>query len=162
MKISLLLSGLIICGLLLTSCKNDPQENDDEKVSETSLEPAEPTRGDMRNAVRKNLKEGQQIFEGDFVYLSDAAVLTTGRDIYAVQIDDMMHELDGIAQPLKTEDYDMTNVLIVGRKIRNPLLDEIGEGWPEMVIIDSIIDVKKAKRSTVISGSSKTKTPAGA
>lgn len=84
-------------------------------------------------------KEPQgEIFKGEFVYLADAAVLQTQEDIYAVIIDDKMHELDEMVKKYKLEDTDMVPVEIRGIKTQKP---EGEEGWEYRIQITEIINV---------------------
>jgi len=84
-------------------------------------------------------KEPQgEIFKGEFVYLADAAVLQTEDDIYAVIIDDKMHELDEMVKKYKQEDTDMVPVEIRGIKTQKP---EGEEGWEYRIQITEIINV---------------------
>ena len=75
---------------------------------------------------------------GDFIYHSDAAVLQTQNNIYAVVIDDNMHKLNARVKPYKKENTDMIPVTVRVKKFPKP---EGEEGWPFRVEIKEIIDV---------------------
>ncbi|MGJ8683121.1 MAG: component of SufBCD complex [Nonlabens sp.] len=124
---------LVLCFIAIATiaCKN--QEN-----------PADVAEGTATVAEDKNT------FKGEFIYLADAAVLTTKNEIYAVRIDDKMKELNDLAVPLKQTEFDMVNVIIKGEVVPNPLKQETGEGWNEMVIIKEILEVTPASSAAVV------------
>ncbi len=74
-------------------------------------------------------------FFGEFLYLSDAAVLNTGTEIYGVIIDEKMHELHEFCLPLKRDDFDMVPVYIKGIVQDKPPGEE---GWEKRIKITSI------------------------
>lgn len=122
--------------LSVASCKNESQSNRETLVTKEVEEEALP--------------KGEQIYKGEFIYLSDAAVLTTRNEIYAVEINDKMHELNEVATALKKTEFDMVNVVIHGTIQPNPLKSELGEGWDQMVSITKIIEVTPATSANVI------------
>lgn len=111
----------------------------DQKDPVDVLEPSIVTEVDDKNT-----------FRGEFIYYSDAAVLTTKNEIYAVRIDEKMHELNELAIPLKKTSFDMVNVVLKGEIVPNPLKQETGEGWDEMVIIKEIKEVTPASSAAVV------------
>lgn len=96
--------------------------------------------------------DNKTTFKGEFIFASDAAVLTTKSEMYAVRIDDKMHELESLAQPLKKSEYDMVNVILKGELIPNPLKVETGEGWDQMIIIEDILEITPATSIITING----------
>ena len=74
------------------------------------------------------------MFNGEFLYLSDAAVLNTGSEIYGVVIDEKMHALNELCSTLKRDEYDMIQVYIKGIVTDNPEED----GWEKIIRITSI------------------------
>lgn len=124
---------LSILILSVLSCKNN-NKSADEVV-------------DVQEEV---LPDGQQLYRGEFIFLKDAAVLTARNEIYAVEIDDKMYELDKVAQALKQTEFDMVNVVIHGTVKPNPLKVTTGEGWEQMITIKKIIEVTPAKSANVI------------
>ncbi len=94
--------------------------------------------------------EDENTFKGEFVYLEDAAVLTTKNEIYAVRIDSKMEELNALAVPLKKTQFDMVNVIVKGELVPNPLKQETGEGWDQMMIINEILEVTPATSAAVV------------
>lgn len=79
-----------------------------------------------------------EIIKGDFVYSADAAVLHTEKEIYAVIIDEKMHELDNRVKVYKKEHTDMVPVEIRAIKTHKP---EGEEGWEYRLQITEIINV---------------------
>ena len=73
-------------------------------------------------------------FFGEFLYLSDAAVLNTGTEIYGVVIDDKMQELHELCTPIKRDEYDMISVFIKGIVEDNTA----EEGWEKLIRITDI------------------------
>ncbi|WP_213524247.1 component of SufBCD complex [Nonlabens sp.] len=127
MKRLFILSFLV---LSVVSCKNDKEATPDTPI--------------VQKATPEVLPEGQQVYRGEFIFLTDAAVLTTKNEIYAVAIDDKMKELDKAAQALKKTEFDMVNVVIHATVKPNPIKAELGEGWDEMLTITKIIEVTPA------------------
>jgi hypothetical protein len=133
MKRLFILSFLV---LSVVSCKNDKDSTEETLV--------------VKEMTTEVLPEGQQVYRGEFIFIEDAAVLTTRNKIYAVAIDDKMKELDQVAKALKKTKFDMVNVVIHGTVKPNPIKAEIGEGWDEMVTITKIIEVTPATSADVI------------
>ncbi|MFT4838106.1 MAG: hypothetical protein ACJAWA_000335 [Nonlabens sp.] len=133
------MNRLIILSFLLlsvVSCKNDK-----ESTEETTV---------VKKITAEVLPEGQLVYRGEFIFIEDAAVLTTRNEIYAIAIDDKMKELDKVAKALKKTKFDMVNVVIHGTVKPNPIKVKIGEGWDEMVTITKIIEVTPATSADVI------------
>ena len=117
---------LILIVLLAVSCKNETATTPETIVGEDGIE----------KTVKQN--DGLTLLKGQFLYLADAAVLQTHREIYGVVIDEKMHELNEKAQPFKVEDYDWVNVEIRGKISRKP---EGEEGWDFRIKIEEILNV---------------------
>ena len=81
----------------------------------------------------KKSTENPQFF-GEFLYLSDAAVLNTGTEIYGVVIDEKMQELYDLCTRVKRDDYDMIPVYIKGIVEDNTA----EEGWDKLIRITDI------------------------
>lgn len=127
---------VIICGLLLiTSCKNETTEY---KQTDTVNESVD---AEGRTAKQS---DGLTLLKGDFLYMADAAVLQTHREIYAVVIDDKMHELNDQVKKYKQEDTDMVPVEIRGEIKPKP---EGEEGWDYRVTIKEILNVTEPQYS---------------
>jgi methyl coenzyme M reductase subunit D len=132
----LIIKRLFILSLLLvivSSCKNNNNSVDETVEIQEEI-----------------LPDGQQVYRGEFIFLKDAAVLTTSKEIFAVEMDDKMHELDKVAQALKKTEFDMVNVIIHGTVQPNPMKVKTGEGWEQMISIKKIIEVTPAKSANVI------------
>jgi hypothetical protein len=83
--------------------------------------------------IPKKSTENPQFF-GEFLYLSDAAVLNTGTEIYGVIIDEKMQELHDLCTPVKRNEYDMIPVYIKGIVKDNTA----EEGWDKLIRITDI------------------------
>lgn len=119
-------SILLLIVLLAVSCKNETTASPKTVVGDDGIE----------KTVKQN--DGLTLLKGQFLYLADAAVLQTHREIYGVEIDEKMHQLNEKAKPFKAEDYDWVNVEIRGRISRKP---EGEEGWDFRVKIEEILNV---------------------
>ena len=125
-KILLLLLGVIV----LTNCKNDSKE-ENIKTSTETIDVDSPERTEKQS-------DGLTMLKGDFVYYADAAVLQTHKEVYAVVIDDKMHELDELAKKYKKQPTDYVTVVIRGKITPKP---EGEEGWPFRVEIKEVVDI---------------------
>ena len=125
-KILLLLLGVIV----LTNCKNDSKE-ENVKTSTETIDVDSPERTEKQS-------DGLTMLKGDFVYYADAAVLQTHKEVYAVVIDDKMHELDELAKKYKKQPTDYVTVVIRGKITPKP---EGEEGWPFRVEIKEVVDI---------------------
>ncbi|OAB80078.1 hypothetical protein [Cochleicola gelatinilyticus] len=81
------------------------------------------------------------IYEGEFIYIADGAVLKGTDFIYGVTLDDKAAALAEEVNPVKENDFDMVPVTIKGKLGENPLFTETGEGWPEILTITEIVSV---------------------
>lgn len=138
-KILLLLLSVIV----LSNCKNDSKtENTTKSIDVDSPEKTEKQ------------SDGLTLLRGEFVYYADAAVLQTHREVYAVMIDDKMHELDKMAQAYKKDPTDYVTVEIRGKITPKP---ENEEGWPYRVAIKEIlkVDASDPESNTVVKLESK-------
>ena len=128
-KILLLLLGVIV----LTNCKNDSKE-ENVKTSTETIDVDSPERTEKQS-------DGLTMLKGDFVYYADAAVLQTHKEVYAVVIDDKMHELDELAKKYKKQPTDYVTVVIRGKITPKP---EGEEGWPFRVEIKEVVGIEAA------------------
>ena len=85
----------------LMSCKNDAKS-----------EQKEGTISSNNDERTEKQSDGLTLLKGEFIYYADAAVLQTHNEMYAVIIDEKMHELNEQAIKLKTADTDMVPVEI--------------------------------------------------
>ena len=123
--------SIVICVFVLLACKNEAKSTE----NDTQMEPVESTETKGRTAKQS---DGLTLLKGDFLYMADAAVLQTHREIYAVVIDDKMHELNNKVKKYKKEDTDMVPVEIRGEIKPKP---EGEEGWDYRVSIKEILNV---------------------
>ena len=77
-------------------------------------------------------------FEGEFIYIADAAVLKGGNFIYGVNLDDVAMELAAQVKPVKKDEMDMVPVVVKGT-LKNKAEGE--EGWDEIITITEIVSV---------------------
>lgn len=119
---------LVALALLIFSCKNT-EEKDPKLVSnETS---------DSKITV----------YQGEFIYLADAAVLKGSNFIYGVALDEMSEELAKQVETVKKEEFDMVPVIVKGIVSKKP---EGQEGWDEILTIKEILSVSKTPSKTDI------------
>ena len=126
---------ILITITAFTACKNDAK-----------TEPQEVTTDASQQRTEKQ-SDGLTLLKGEFIYYADAAVLQTHREMYAVIIDDKMHELDNMAKPFKKEATDFVQVEIRGKITPKP---ENEEGWDYRVEIKEILNVKAAEKSNEV------------
>lgn len=88
--------------------------------------------------------DGLTLLKGDFLYIADAAVLQTHREVYGVIIDEKMEELNEQAKLLKDTEFDWVKVEIRGEISQKP---EKEEGWDNRVAIKEILNVTKGENS---------------
>ncbi|WP_053991893.1 hypothetical protein [Mangrovimonas sp. TPBH4] len=118
---------LCIAGLAL-SCKNESK-------------PVEVTEDAVIETAQKN--DGYVEMTGEFVYYADAAVLHTPSEVYAVVINEKMHELDDMAKAYKVEPTDYVTVQVRGVITPKP---EGEEGWDNRFDIKEIIKVMASNK----------------
>ena len=123
-KRQLLIAALVTLSLVLTNCNGTGEKNIEE--------------------VEANLPTGVEVYRGDFIYLADAAVLTTQSEIYGVRIDEKMHDLDKAAQEHKKQSTDFVAVVVTAKKFPK---DPGTEGWPFILEIQEIVDVAPTDNS---------------
>lgn len=116
---------VFVSASLFVSCKNETKE--DKNPTETST------------SKPYDQNDGLITVKGDFIFLQDAAVLQTKKEIYGVVIDKKMHELDAQIKSFKNEVTDMVPVTVRVKKFPKP---EGEEGWPFRVEIKEIIEVE--------------------
>lgn len=115
---------LLFAVIIFVGCKNNTK-------TESAVE-------DLEKTEKQN--DGLTLLKGEFIYFADAAVLQTHQDIYAVIINEKMHELNKLVQEYKTETTDMIPVEIRGKISPKP---ENEEGWNFRVEIKEILNVSK-------------------
>jgi len=118
---------LITLTLITFSCKNK-EENKELETVKTEV---------PETSINKAVK----IYNGDFMYLADAAVLKGKDFIYAVELDKKMQELADRVRPVKQSDFDMVPVAVKGFLSPKAAGEE---GWDEVLTITEIVMVGKA------------------
>lgn len=118
---------LTLCFSVLLNCKNDKKQEIEKEVITAD--------GQEKTAKQS---DGLTLLKGEFIYYADAAVLQTHAEVYAVVIDDKMHELNKKVEPFKKEATDMVPVEIRGKITPKP---DDEEGWPYRVEIKEILTV---------------------
>ena len=125
---------LALCILVIISaCKKEANSTGNQQTTEI----------DSLGRTAKQL-DGLTLLKGEFLYLADAAVLQTHREVYAVVIDEKMEELNDMVKPYKKEDTDMIPVEIRAKITPKPA-DE--EGWPYRIEIKEILAVSEPDES---------------
>ncbi|NJW52913.1 hypothetical protein [Salinimicrobium oceani] len=82
-------------------------------------------------------KDSIPTITGEFIFLSDAAVLKGKNFIYGVQIDSISKRLADSVAPLKRDEFHMIPVTVKGKIINN----SGREGWEELVVIKEILEI---------------------
>ena len=113
---------ILIFTLLLSACGEEPQED---------LKPTEPV------AVQDSL----DVVSGEFIYLSDAAVLKGEDFIYGVHMDSISLSLAEKVEKYKKEGFDMVPVVVKGKIVTNPK----NKGWDEIIEIREVLKVQEEK-----------------
>lgn len=105
---------ILICVLaIITSCAEKVEQNKNEETSRT--------------------------LEGEFIFLTDAAVLKSRTALYGVKLDDKMYELANMIKPLQRDTFDMVPVTL---RATVAAKEQGKEGWDSIVTIKEIIEVK--------------------
>jgi len=126
---------ILISVTTFIACKNEAKSESTEETTDTSEERTE-----------KQI-DGLTLLKGEFIYYADAAVLQTHKQMYAVVIDEKMHELNNMAKAFKNEMTDFVQVEIRGKITPKP---ENEEGWDYRVEIKEILNVKAAEESSEV------------
>ena len=117
---------VLALSLIVVSCKNN-----EEKQSESTDEATQIVTGEDINI--KNYK-------GEFLYLTDGAVLKGSSFIYGVILNEKAKELAERVKPVKVDSFDMVPVFVKGSVSKKAAE---AEGWEEIITIVEIINVGK-------------------
>ncbi|MBT8270598.1 MAG: hypothetical protein HKO90_04265 [Flavobacteriaceae bacterium] len=139
MKVLKYISIFSCLTFMMLSCKNESKNKQKDPAENVSVKTIE---GEDRTVKQS---DGLTLLKGDFLFLADAAVLQTHREIYGVVIDEKMHELDDMVSKYKTADTDMVPVEIRGKISQKPQNEE---GWPYRVEIKEILKVSAPDPNT--------------
>lgn len=122
-------SILVLCCtivLMLMSCKSD------------------------KNSEKTNFKQNDSLIKadeyptltGEFIHVDTAAVLKVKNKLYGVKMDDIAKSVIKEAENIKTDDYDVINVIIKAEI--NP--NNETEGWEEIVTIKKLDKIYKPQQ----------------
>lgn len=98
--------------------------------------------------------ENIKTYHGEFIHIDTAAVLKGNSYIYGIKMDSTGFALIDEIKPLKTNHYDVVNIIVKGELHPN----ENEEGWEEILTIKSVEKVyppETKQESNVIKYSSK-------
>lgn len=123
---------LLFMFVVVLNCKND------QKVEEQTTENQTETTSKDGKTLKQN--DGLIAIHGKFLYYKDAAVLQTPTEVYAIVVDDKMHELVEQTNTYKKEPEDMVPVTIRGRMFKK---DPNEEGWENKIEIKEILKVSE-------------------
>src|SRR5690606_21339128 len=87
------------------------------------------------------------VFEGDFVYTMEAAVLTGNSFIYGINMNSLARELGARVEKIKKTEQDIVPVKIRGVLKSKPA---DAEGWDEILTITDIIEISNAPKQADI------------
>lgn len=113
---------IITLAFIVTSCKNQEQNDTDTPI------------------VEEQSHQDQNVFQGEFIYSEEAAVLKGDDFIYGVELNDLSKDLANQVSTIKTEEYDMVPVIVKGDL--NPR-SQGTEGWEKVLTITQIVHVSK-------------------
>ncbi|WGK66011.1 hypothetical protein [Croceiramulus getboli] len=85
-----------------------------------------------------NQQEDYTRYEGEFIYVADAAVLKGDTFIYGVALNDKVTELQKMVSGYKRDTYDMVPVIVEGELNAKPIDTE---GWDSILTIKKIVAV---------------------
>lgn len=88
-----------------------------------------------------------EVYEGDFVYTPEAAVLVGKSFIYGIEINDKAKELGEKAEKIKNNEHDIVPVTLRGVVNNKP---EDSDGWDKILTITDIIEISDTPVSTEI------------
>ena len=114
------------------SCKN----SEEKAPAETT--PAVETESVIDNEGRPNI-----LYKGEFIYLTDGAVLKGENFIFGVKLNEKAFELSKMVAPIKKDEFDMIPVIVKGIVEKNPAEGAGETVWPEIITIKKIVEVGK-------------------
>lgn len=112
------LIAILIILVSLSACGSDP--NEDLQLQETQV-----------------VKDSIPTLKGEFIFLSDAAVLKGEDFIYGVNIDSISKNLAEQVEAYKTDQFEMVPVTIKAKIIPNPG----SKGWDEFIEIREVLSI---------------------
>ena len=118
--------GLLLCLFLFSACG---EETGDEQMQSTEPEA---------------VKDSIPTLSGQFIFLSNEAILKGEDFIYGVTIDSMALDLAEKVKPYKTENFDMVPVSIKAKIVPN----NTRSGWDSLVEIREVLRVSDKKMAS--------------
>lgn len=109
--------SIFVLALCFTACKTDSKE---------------PEKG-VAEGQKVDVKSAEISYSGEFIHVDTAAVLKGNNFIYGVKMDEMSKQLINEVEGVKSDEYDIINVVVRGELNKNT-----GEGWEEIITITSI------------------------
>lgn len=113
---------LLFCLFLFSACV-DRSEDEMESLEPQAVEDSIPT------------------LQGQFIFLSNEAVLKGNNFIYGITIDSMALKLAEKVKPFKNENFDMVPVTVKAKIIKNSRT----AGWDESIEIREVLEVPANK-----------------
>lgn len=99
----------------------------------------------VEEQVQEVQKDSISTIEGEFIFLSDAAVIKGPDFIYGVELDSISRDLANQVAPLKKDDFDMIPVVVRAQIIPNPGR----QGWDEFVRISEVMEIADGKAKQI-------------
>lgn len=109
---------ILLFGFIFSACGNDAPELT-QAAEQAVVEDSIPT------------------LQGEFIFLSGAAVLKGEDFIYGVNIDSTALDLAETVKKFKNDDFDMVPVVVKAKVMQNPKR----EGWDEIIEIKEIVEI---------------------
>lgn len=121
---------LIFAFLTLTACGSDTSEE---------LQPQQ----------EEVVQDSIPTLEGEFIFLSDAAVFKGDTFVYGVKIDTLSRKLAKEVEAYKADEFDMVPVTLKAKIVPNPGL----RGWDEFIEIREVLSISVPKEEPLESAS---------
>ena len=119
-KISII--ALLVLLVSLVGCKSDTTETPEQETETKTVE-----------QQKLNISAASNVYKGEFIHVDSAAVLKGNNFIYGVKMDDITKQLISKVNSVKTDEYDVINVIVKGELTKNT-----EDGWEEIITITSI------------------------
>ena len=117
--------ALLLCLTLFSACGTDSRDEDMESNEPVAVQDSIPT------------------LQGEFIYLSDAAVFKGKGFIYGVMIDSIALDLAEKVQAFKKDNFDLVPVVLKAKIINNPRQT----GYDKVIEIKEVLEAPAKKAS---------------
>lgn len=124
------LAAILLAFLSLTACGGDSNE-------------------DLQPTQQEVVQDSIPTLQGEFIFLSDAAVFKGSNFVYGVKIDSLSKALAKEVEPFKQDQFDMIPVKLKAKIIPNPGM----KGWEEFIEIREVLSISVPQEETVDSAS---------